>query len=69
MKFNKAFLNYLIARQGYTNETFAKKAGFSITTWYRKLKNEDLFTYSDIKKIVECLNLEVNEITDVFFKR
>lgn len=68
MEFNKAYLNYLITKNGYTTESFIKKFGFSYASWYRRMNNPDLFTYDDIKKIASALKLTINELEEIFFK-
>ena len=68
MRFNRAYLNFLIEDRGMTIEELYKKIGISGAAWYRRMKDENHFTYKDIKKIIEVLSLTSEEKEIVFFK-
>lgn len=46
-----------IVRNGYTQETTAKKIGVSRTTFYRKMKSGD-FGIDEAKRLIDLLNIQ-----------
>lgn len=48
-------------------KTFAKEMGMTEIRLYRKLCNEDYFTYSEILRIVELLEIPKEKASKYFF--
>lgn len=56
-----------IVRNGMTLGEVADKIGMQRTTLWRRFKNPDEFTMSEVKRIVAVLNLTGNKVLTIFF--
>ncbi len=65
MKVNE--LRAEIVRQELTTTDVANKMGMNKSTFWRKLKEPDKFTLSDIVAIKQVLDLDNEKIMNVFF--
>ena len=66
--FDKDYLSYVIRNRKYLIEDFIVELGMSKQTFYKKVKEPKRFTYQEMMKIVEILNLNESEILSIFFK-
>lgn len=57
-----------IAEKNYTYQEIAEKTGIDRSTFYRKLKTGDNFLIGEVNKIVEILNLSIEEATSIFLQ-
>ena len=68
MKFNKAYLYFLISERNMSVKDFRKKVGISMTTWYKRMNDADTFTYAEMKEFAKALELSLEELQNIFFK-
>ena len=54
---DKVLLEYEMKKKGISVEELCKQIGISRSAFYRKCNGKSEFTQSEIKAIVECLNL------------
>lgn len=54
---DKVLLEYEMKKKGISVEELCKQIGISRSAFYRKCNGKSEFTQSEIKSIVECLNL------------
>ena len=58
-------LEYYIKEAGHTNKECAQRLGISLQAFLNKAQNKSEFKYSEIKKLAEFINLDIND--KVFF--
>ena len=58
-----------IIAKGYSVEGFCAEVGISKTTFYRKLSGITEFSRSEIEQIIRSLELNENEIIEIFFAK
>lgn len=58
-----------IISKGYSVEEFCIEVGISKTSFYRKLSGITEFSRSEIEKIIRSLELNENEIIEIFFAK
>ncbi len=56
-----------LTEKGYTREKFAEAIGISAVALYRRMKGEQDFKQTEIKKAAELLDINGDEITAYFF--
>ena len=64
---NKALLEYKMGEKGKSISDMCKMLDISRSAFYRKCNGKSEFTMSEIKKIVDFLNLE--SPVDIFFAK
>lgn len=64
---NAKNLKIAMVREEVTPEQLCERAGFSTTSYYRKLKGETEFTQSEIASIAAILHLGRDEVISIFF--
>lgn len=67
MTFNYNKLRGLIKEKGFTESDVAKAIGMTQWTFSRKLNGLTFFDTNEIKKMIDLLNVDENNIHNVFF--
>lgn len=66
---NRNALKAKIVEMGMTIEQFCTKAGFSRTTFWRKLRGKAEFDREEMVRISKTLNLSKEEMLNIFFNK
>ncbi len=53
----RAEIMYFLEYKGYTKEQFALKMGMSLASLYNKMNDADKFTYPEIRRLCDILDL------------
>lgn len=69
MKTNKAYLYFLINNKDMSIKDFRNKIGMSMTTWYKRMKDSNTFSLSEMRVIKDVLTLSLEELNELFFKQ
>jgi len=64
---NTRKLKALLVEYGFTQGDVAKKLGITEQSFNAKLNNRKEFKATEIKVLVEVLNIETEAINDIFF--
>lgn len=65
---NAEMLREKIRMSGYTIQELSQKVGIDTSTFYRKIKaGEEGFSVGEARKISEILNLNREEVENIFF--
>ena len=64
---NVAKLKGKIVERDITQEELAKNIGITISTFYRKMKQNGNFSIKEVNLIVSSLNLTKDEAINIFF--
>lgn len=65
--FNKNKFLAKVIERGYTVADIALKLGINRSTLYRKINMETDFTRNEISTLKECLNINLDEMNEIFF--
>ena len=68
MKFDFLKLKYLIKTKYPTQKDLAKELDITETSLGNKLNNRTYFSYDEIYRLINLLDIKDEEITEVFFK-
>lgn len=66
---NKRELKAEIYRKGFTITELSSKMGISKTALYNKINDKIKFSIDDVKKIIEFLNLNEEQVYKIFFAK
>jgi AraC-like DNA-binding protein len=66
-RMNENYLRGEITKRGYTIDRLCSEAGFSRSTFDRKIKGDTEFNRDEIEKIAIILNLSDKDILDIFY--
>lgn len=64
---NKNLLKGIRVSQGYTQRPVADAAGMNVATYCEKENGKRNFTPDEIEKIAAFLNMDLNQVNEVFF--
>lgn len=65
--FNKNKFLAKVIEHGYTIADIALKLGINRSTLYRKMNMKTDFTRNEISTLKECLNINLDEMNEIFF--
>ena len=67
--FDKSKFCHAVERKGITLKTISEKINVNPSTLYRKMNGFSDFTRSEVQAISDILELDAQEIIDIFFAR